>query len=168
MIHSFCVVQFLKSLLAKQPCERLIVSPRRQIVLEGPLMVHDSGKPVEMYVFLFDDLLLISRRKKGLGKKVCSFDCLFIQLFSSSTTELHNKTFAFLLAINADRAFRFQLQRSQLQLQFGGQRRGRGGPGSGDGHRLSVDHQLGGQLCSGECRQCDDHCGRRGSGRHRR
>lgn len=64
-------LQFLKSLLAKQPCERLIVSPRRQIVLEGPLMVHDSGKPVEMYVFLFDDLLLISRRKKGLGKKVC-------------------------------------------------------------------------------------------------
>lgn len=33
-------------------------------------MVLDSGKPVEMYVFLFDDLLLITRRKKGLGKKV--------------------------------------------------------------------------------------------------
>ncbi len=50
-------------------------------------MVHDSGKPVEMYVFLFDDLLLISRRKKGLGKKVRSFVCLFIQLFSSSTEQ---------------------------------------------------------------------------------
>lgn len=64
------VPEFLKSFLQKQPCERLIVSPRRQIVLEGPLMVMDSGKPIEMYVFLFDDLLLITRRKKGLGKKV--------------------------------------------------------------------------------------------------
>lgn len=63
-------LQFLKSLLAKQPCERLVLSPRRQVVLEGPLAVLDSGKPVEMYVFLFDDLLLVTRRKKGLGKKV--------------------------------------------------------------------------------------------------
>lgn len=45
-------------------------------MLEGPLMVLDSGKPVEMYVFLFDDLLLITRRKKGLGKKVLCV-CVF-------------------------------------------------------------------------------------------
>lgn len=64
------VPEFLKSFLQKQPCERLIVSPRRQIILEGPLMIMDSGKSIEMYVFLFDDLLLITRRKKGLGKKV--------------------------------------------------------------------------------------------------
>nr|XP_027195663.1 uncharacterized protein LOC113790227 [Dermatophagoides pteronyssinus] len=63
------VPEFLKSFLQKQPCERLIVSPRRQIILEGPLMIMDSGKSIEMYVFLFDDLLLITRRKKGLGKK---------------------------------------------------------------------------------------------------
>lgn len=30
----------------------------------------DPGKPVEMYLFLFDDMFLITRRKKGLTKKV--------------------------------------------------------------------------------------------------
>lgn len=62
--------QFLKGPLSKQPCERLIVSPRRQIILEGPLNVLDSGKPVEMYLLLFDDMFMITRRKKGLNKKV--------------------------------------------------------------------------------------------------
>lgn len=64
------VPDFLKSFVAKQPCERLIASPRRQVILEGSLTIMDSGKPVEMYVFLFDDLFLITRRKKSLGKKV--------------------------------------------------------------------------------------------------
>ena len=64
------VPDFLKAPLAKQPCERLIVSPRRQIVLEGPLNLLDSGRPSDMHVILFDDMLLITRKKKGLGKKV--------------------------------------------------------------------------------------------------
>jgi rho/RAC guanine nucleotide exchange factor, putative len=65
--------QFLKGPLLKQPCERLIVSPRRQIIIEGPLHILDSGKSVEMYVILFDDMLIITRRKKGLNKKVPAF-----------------------------------------------------------------------------------------------
>lgn len=67
------VPEFLKSFVSKQPCERLIASPRRQVILEGSLTIMDSGKPVEMYVFLFDDLILITRRKKSLGKKVIFF-----------------------------------------------------------------------------------------------
>ncbi|XP_065333971.1 uncharacterized protein LOC135935509 isoform X3 [Cloeon dipterum] len=63
------VPEFLKPALARQPCDRIIVSPRRQIVMEGPLSIFDSGKPAEMYVILFDDMLLITRRKKGLSKK---------------------------------------------------------------------------------------------------
>ncbi|GIX76265.1 putative regulation of rho protein signal transduction [Caerostris extrusa] len=43
------IPDFLKQPLAKQPCERLIVSPRRQIVLEGPLHLLDSGKPSEAF-----------------------------------------------------------------------------------------------------------------------
>lgn len=50
-------------------------------MLEGPLYVLDSGKCIEMYVFLFDDLLLITRRKKGLGKKASlSITCLSLSL----------------------------------------------------------------------------------------
>ena len=55
--------EFLKSALSKQPCERLIVSPRRQILIEGQLLLLDYGKPSDMHVILFDDLLLITRRK---------------------------------------------------------------------------------------------------------
>jgi hypothetical protein len=42
----------------------------RQILMEGPLQMSESGKPLEMFVILFDDMLLISRRKKALSKKV--------------------------------------------------------------------------------------------------
>ncbi|XP_064473080.1 uncharacterized protein LOC135387849 [Ornithodoros turicata] len=66
------IPEFLKTPLAKQPCERLIVSPRRQIVLEGALSLLDSGKASEVYVVLFDDMILITRRKKGLHKKKSS------------------------------------------------------------------------------------------------
>lgn len=59
--------------MSKQPCEHLIVTPRRQIILEGPLNLLDSGKPVEMYLILFDDMFIITRRKKGLSKKVGSY-----------------------------------------------------------------------------------------------
>lgn len=35
-----------------------------------PVSIVDSGKPTEAFVLLFDDMLLITRRKKGLHKKV--------------------------------------------------------------------------------------------------
>ncbi len=71
------VPEFLKSALSRQPCERLIVSPRRQILLEGPLHLLDSGKPQDVYLILFDDLFLVTRRKKALSKKVSTFCILF-------------------------------------------------------------------------------------------
>ena len=46
------------------------MSPRRQILIEGPLLLVDTGKPSDMHVILFDDLLLITRKKKALSKKV--------------------------------------------------------------------------------------------------
>jgi hypothetical protein len=66
------IPEFLKAALTRQPCDRIIVSPRRQIIIEGPLQVWDTGKPQEMFVVLFDDMLLITRRKKGLSKKKSS------------------------------------------------------------------------------------------------
>ena len=38
--------------------------------MEGPLQLLDSGKAMEMFVILFDDMLLVTRRKKALSKKV--------------------------------------------------------------------------------------------------
>lgn len=37
---------------------------------EGTLSNYDAGKPSDMHVILFDDMLLLTRRKKGLTKKV--------------------------------------------------------------------------------------------------
>lgn len=70
LVSPCSLFQSLKGPLSKQPCERLIVSPRRQIIIEGPLNILDSGKAVEMWIILFDDMLIITRRKKGLHKKV--------------------------------------------------------------------------------------------------
>ena len=83
------VPEFLKIPLAKQPCERLIVSPRRQIVLEGPLTLLDTGRPSDMHVILFDDMLLITRKKKGLGKKVLHFYLLSDLSFTPSPPPHH-------------------------------------------------------------------------------
>ena len=43
-------------------------------LLEGPLMMFDQGKLTEMFIILFDDMLLVTRKKKGLSKKVKSTD----------------------------------------------------------------------------------------------
>ena len=74
--------EFLKSALSKQPCERLIVSPRRQILIEGQLLLLDYGKPSDMHVILFDDLLLITRRKKSITKKVKMIHSSFLVLIA--------------------------------------------------------------------------------------
>ena len=38
--------------------------------MEGSLSMVDTGKAIEMFIILFDDMLLITRRKKALSKKV--------------------------------------------------------------------------------------------------
>ena len=62
--------------------------------MEGPLQLLDSGKAPEMFVILFDDMLLITRKKKGLSKKV-SIDmflfqssCYFLLCSSTSFVEI--------------------------------------------------------------------------------
>ncbi len=74
------VPEFLRVALGRQPCDSIIVSPRRQIIHEGLLQLWDTGKPSETYVILFDDMLLITRRKKGLSKKVSLSDSAFTKL----------------------------------------------------------------------------------------
>ena len=37
-------------------------------------MMFDQGKLTEMFIILFDDMLLVTRKKKGLSKKVKSTD----------------------------------------------------------------------------------------------
>lgn len=62
------IPEFLRGILAKQPCESLLASPKRQLLYEGPLMLHENAK-VDVYAFLFDDMLLLTRFRK-LPQKV--------------------------------------------------------------------------------------------------
>ncbi|PVD24908.1 hypothetical protein C0Q70_15401 [Pomacea canaliculata] len=59
----------LKASLSKQPCERLLTCPTRQLLHEGPLTLLESPKPIEVHLFLFDDLLLITKIKKTQRKQ---------------------------------------------------------------------------------------------------
>lgn len=62
------IPEFLKGILAKQPCEALLASPKRQLLYEGPLTLHENAK-IDVYAFLFDDMLLLTRFRK-LPQKV--------------------------------------------------------------------------------------------------
>lgn len=73
------IPDFLKSRLSRQPCERLIASPGRQLLHEGFLTLVEAAKSIETYVFLFDDILLITKPKK-LQRKKHSLDSNYIKL----------------------------------------------------------------------------------------
>ncbi|ELT96068.1 hypothetical protein CAPTEDRAFT_140689, partial [Capitella teleta] len=63
------IPEFLKSSLNKQPCERLLASPKRQLLHEGSVTLLEISKTVDMYMFLFDDILLLTRIKKPPRKQ---------------------------------------------------------------------------------------------------
>ncbi|KAF7262284.1 hypothetical protein EG68_00447 [Paragonimus skrjabini miyazakii] len=63
------IPELLRHSLARQPCERLIANPKRQLLHEGLLTLNDGSKIIEIFAFLFDDFLLITRIKKQPKKK---------------------------------------------------------------------------------------------------
>ncbi|CAG5124559.1 unnamed protein product, partial [Candidula unifasciata] len=54
----------LKPSLSKQPCEKLLACPKRQLLHEGQITLVENPKPLEVHMFLFDDILLITKVKK--------------------------------------------------------------------------------------------------------
>lgn len=64
------IPEYLKSTLIKQPCDRLLSAcADRQLLHEGQLTLIESTKMIDIYLFLFDDILLITRMKKSAKKK---------------------------------------------------------------------------------------------------
>ncbi|GFO15574.1 pleckstrin homology domain-containing family g member 7, partial [Plakobranchus ocellatus] len=60
-----CVIpESLKASLSKQPCERLLACPKRQLLHEGQITLVETPKPLDVHMFLFDDILLITKSKK--------------------------------------------------------------------------------------------------------
>ncbi|XP_048740548.1 uncharacterized protein LOC125654600 isoform X4 [Ostrea edulis] len=64
------IPEYLRSTLSKQPCERLLAAcVDRQLLREGQLALIESTKMIDVYLFLFDDILLLTRLKKSAKKK---------------------------------------------------------------------------------------------------
>jgi len=58
------IPESLRQSLRYQPCRNLLPSFKRRLELEGALSVIENGKCLEVYVFLFDDLLLLTKPQK--------------------------------------------------------------------------------------------------------
>ncbi|ESO12999.1 hypothetical protein HELRODRAFT_159593 [Helobdella robusta] len=63
------IPEFIRPLLNHQPCERLLANPTRQLVHEGPVCLLEVSKTVDMYMFLFDDILLLTKIKKEVARQ---------------------------------------------------------------------------------------------------
>ncbi|KAL4225951.1 prolactin receptor [Mactra antiquata] len=68
------IPEYLKPKLTRQPCERLLACPSRQLIHEGAVTLTESTKSFDAYMFLFDDILLITKTKKPNRKKQSSSD----------------------------------------------------------------------------------------------
>ncbi|XP_078369044.1 uncharacterized protein LOC144653017 isoform X2 [Oculina patagonica] len=79
------VPEFLRGILLKQPCESLLASPKRQLLYEGPLTLMENAK-VDVYAFLFDDMLLLTRFRK-LPQKVNKHPSLVQKLNLTGMTD---------------------------------------------------------------------------------
>ncbi|VDI78562.1 Hypothetical predicted protein [Mytilus galloprovincialis] len=66
------IPEFLKQCLTGQPSANLLSAPNRQLVHEGPLLLIQSTKTVEVQLFLFDDNLIITKMKSRPTRKKLS------------------------------------------------------------------------------------------------
>ncbi|XP_063436201.1 uncharacterized protein LOC134717621 isoform X3 [Mytilus trossulus] len=85
--HRIFIPEYLKTTLLRQPCEKLLCCPTRQLIHEGPLTLVETTKSTDVYLFLFDDILLITRSKKGTRKKQSINEPNLIKLQSSSQSD---------------------------------------------------------------------------------
>ncbi|CAD6184237.1 unnamed protein product [Caenorhabditis auriculariae] len=58
------IPDFLRVALSRQFCENLLAHPRRKLIHEGPLELVESGRTVDVYAFLFNDMFVLSKTKK--------------------------------------------------------------------------------------------------------
>ncbi|XP_022296980.2 pleckstrin homology domain-containing family G member 7-like isoform X1 [Crassostrea virginica] len=62
------IPECLRSSFSSQPCSSLLTCPHRLLLHEGPLSLIQTTKNIDVYLFLFDDMLLITKSKRGRKK----------------------------------------------------------------------------------------------------
>uniref|UniRef100_A0ACB8FNH6 Uncharacterized protein n=2 Tax=Sphaerodactylus townsendi TaxID=933632 RepID=A0ACB8FNH6_9SAUR len=68
----FFVPETLKLLLKDNPTESILSPTKRYLVHEGRLTLIEHTRLIDIYLFLFDDLLLITKQNRNKKKSVCS------------------------------------------------------------------------------------------------
>ncbi|ESO96228.1 hypothetical protein LOTGIDRAFT_174939 [Lottia gigantea] len=68
------IPECLKGTISRQPCEKLLSCPKRQLIYEGQLTLIEPTKSVDVHMFLFHDILLLTKPKKGARKKVTTLE----------------------------------------------------------------------------------------------
>ncbi|XP_062617687.1 pleckstrin homology domain-containing family G member 7-like [Saccostrea cucullata] len=63
------IPEFLKSSLLQQPCENFLATQDRQLLFEGYVTLYENGKGFDIYIFVFEDVLLLTKPKKIHRKK---------------------------------------------------------------------------------------------------
>ncbi|XP_070559301.1 uncharacterized protein [Ptychodera flava] len=77
------VPEFLKSRINRQSCTNILASPKRMLLHEGPVLLSvENTKSVETYLFLFDDMLLVTKMRKVAKKKTSMTDGLAMLTFT--------------------------------------------------------------------------------------
>ncbi|XP_071960719.1 pleckstrin homology domain-containing family G member 7-like isoform X2 [Antedon mediterranea] len=74
--------EFMKnSILEKtrKSLSSLFSGTKRALIYEGPLILTDSGKNIDIYAFIFDDMFLMTKIKKDAKKKASHFERLSAQ-----------------------------------------------------------------------------------------
>ncbi|NXP04247.1 PKHG7 protein, partial [Thinocorus orbignyianus] len=85
----FFVPECLKQSLRENSSENILSSANRLLLHEGRLTLAESTRLLDVYLFLFDDFLLITKIKRN-KKKYGSSDTGLIPVSPSLTSELHS------------------------------------------------------------------------------
>ncbi|ESO06359.1 hypothetical protein HELRODRAFT_160526 [Helobdella robusta] len=74
-------------MLSRQPCEKILTNPKRRLLHEGPMLLMETSKTTDMYLFLFDDILLLTKVKKPPRKRSTNLENLNPYLSRNLQTE---------------------------------------------------------------------------------
>ncbi|XP_064512970.1 pleckstrin homology domain-containing family G member 7 [Pseudopipra pipra] len=85
----FFVPECLKQSLRENSSENILSSANRRLLHEGRLMLAESTRLLDVYLFLFDDFLLITKTKRN-KKKYGGSDTSLISVCPSLTPELQS------------------------------------------------------------------------------
>ncbi|XP_056000785.1 pleckstrin homology domain-containing family G member 7-like isoform X2 [Ostrea edulis] len=85
------IPEFLRSSLLHQPCENFLATQDRQLLFEGYVVLHENAKGFDIYLFLFNDVLLLTKPKK-IHRKKHSLDSSAMTVQTTSSSEKQTYT----------------------------------------------------------------------------